>query len=79
MRWIKPLDEELLHYIMSQYEAIITVEEGCKIGGFGESIVVFAKEKGYNLPIKIVAIADVFIEHGSLALQRAFTGLTHIL
>ena len=41
--------------------------------------VVFAKEKGYNLPIKIVAIADVFIEHGSLALQRAFTGLTHIL
>jgi hypothetical protein len=79
MRWIKPLDEELLHYIMSQYEAIITIEEGCKIGGFGESIVVFAKEKGYNLPIKIVAIADVFIEHGSLALQRAFTGLTHIL
>jgi len=79
MRWIKPLDEELLHHIMSQYEAIITVEEGCKIGGFGESIVVFAKEKGYNLPIKIVAIADVFIEHGSLALQRAFTGLTHIL
>ena len=79
MRWIKPLDEELLHHIMSQYEAIITVEEGCKIGGFGDSIVVFAKEKGYNLPIKIVAIADVFIEHGSLALQRAFTGLTHIL
>ena len=64
---------------MSQYEAIITVEEGCKLGGFGESVVVFAKEKGYSLPIKIVAIADVFVEHGSLALQRAFTGFTHFL
>ena len=79
MRWIKPLDEALLHHIMSRYEAIITVEEGCKAGGFGESIVVFAKEKGYSLPIRIVAIADVFVEHGSVALQRAFTGLTNFL
>ena len=79
MRWIKPLDEALLHHIMSRYEAIITIEEGCKAGGFGESIVVFAKEKGYSLPIKIVAIADVFVEHGSVALQRAFTGLTGFL
>ena len=79
MRWIKPLDEALLHHIMSRYEAIITIEEGCKAGGFGESIVVFAKEKGYSLPIRIVAIADVFVEHGSVALQRAFTGLTNFL
>ena len=79
MRWIKPLDEALLHHIMSRYEAIITVEEGCKVGGFGESIVVFAKEKGYSLPIRIVAIADVFVEHGSVALQRAFTGLSNFL
>ena len=79
MRWIKPLDEALLHHIMSRYEAIITIEEGCKAGGFGESIVVFAKEKGYSLPIRIVAIADVFVEHGSVALQRAFTGLSNFL
>ena len=79
MRWIKPLDEALLHHIMSRYEAIITIEEGCKAGGFGESIVVFAKEKGYSLPIRIVAIANVFVEHGSVALQRAFTGLTNFL
>jgi len=79
MRWIKPLDEALLHHIMTRYEAIITVEEGCKAGGFGESIVVFAKEKGYSLPIRIVAIADVFVEHGSDALQRAFTGLSNFL
>lgn len=79
MRWIKPLDEALLHHIMSRYEAIITVEEGCKAGGFGESIVVFAKEKGYSLPIRIVAIADVFVEHGSVALQHAFTGLSNFL
>ena len=79
MRWIKPLDEELLHHVLKKYEAVITVEEGCKAGGFGESIVVFAKEKGYSLPIRIVAIADVFVEHGSVALQRAFTGLTNFL
>ena len=79
MRWIKPLDEELLHHVLKKYQAVITVEEGCKAGGFGESIVVFAKEKGYSLPIRIVAIADVFVEHGSVALQRAFTGLTNFL
>ena len=79
MRWIKPLDEALLHHILSQYEAVITVEEGCKAGGFGESIVVFAKEKGYSLPIKIVAIADVFIEQGTVALQREFASLTNFL
>ena len=79
MRWIKPLDEALLHQVLGKYEAVIPVEEGCKAGGFGESIVVFAKEKGYSLPIKIVAIADVFVEHGSVALQRAFTGLTGFL
>ena len=79
MRWIKPLDEALLHQVLGKYEAVITIEEGCKAGGFGESIVVFAKEKAYSLPIKIVAIADVFVEHGSVALQRAFTGLTGFL
>lgn len=79
MRWIKPLDEGLLHHILSQYEAVITVEEGCKAGGFGESIVVFAKEKGYSLPIKIVAIADVFVEQGAVALQREFASLTNLL
>ena len=79
MRWIKPLDEALLHHILSQYEAVITVEEGCKAGGFGESIVVFAKEKGYSLPIKIVAIADVFVEQGTVALQREFASLTNLL
>ena len=75
MRWIKPLDEALLHHILSQYEAVITVEEGCKAGGFG----VFAKEKGYSLPIKIVAIADVFVEQGTVALQREFASLTNLL
>ena len=79
MHWIKPLDEALLHHILSQYEAVITVEEGCKAGGFGESIVVFAKEKGYSLPIKIVAIADVFVEQGTVALQREFASLTNLL
>ena len=79
MRWIKPLDEALLHHILSQYEGVITVEEGCKAGGFGESIVVFAKEKGYSLPIKIVAIADVFVEQGTVPLQREFASLANLL
>ena len=79
MRWIKPLDEALLHHILSQYEGVITVEEGCKAGGFGESIVVFAKEKGSSLPIKIVAIADVFVEQGTVALQREFASLANLL
>jgi len=66
MRFIKPLDEALLRKIFGQYDHIITIEDGCKIGGFGSAILQFANSSGYNIPIKIFGIDDVFIEHGTI-------------
>ena len=66
LRFVKPLDENLLHTIFSNYEAIITIEEGSKIGGFGSSILNFANSNSYKKPISILGIEDQFVEHGTI-------------
>ncbi len=65
MRFIKPLDKNALKRIFNTYEHIITIENGCKIGGFGSAILEYANEMKYTKTIKIFAIDDVFIEHGT--------------
>ena len=66
MRFVKPLDEKLLKHVFKNYEHIITVEDGCELGGFGESIISYANAKAYHNPIKIFAIKDDFITHGTI-------------
>ena len=75
MRWIKPLDTETLHYIFNKYEKIITIEEGCKKGGFGAAIAEFMSENNYHNTLKIIGIPDEFIEQGSVEEQQKYTGL----
>lgn len=65
MRFLKPLDTELLHSIFKNYENIITVEEGTIIGGFGSAVLAFASENNYSNKIKILGIPDRFQEHGT--------------
>lgn len=67
MRFIKPLDETLLHAIFKSFKYIITVEDGTIKGGFGSAILEFAAEHNYQIPIKTLGIPDTFIEHGSIA------------
>lgn len=76
MRWIKPLDAETLHYIFNKYEKIITIEEGCKKGGFGATIAEFMSENNYHNTLKIIGIPDEFIEQGSVEEQQKYTGLS---
>ncbi len=66
MRFIKPLDKELLRYVFADYSQIITIEDGCKIGGFGSAILEYANEIGVSKDIKIFGIEDFFIEQGSI-------------
>ncbi|WP_411029584.1 1-deoxy-D-xylulose-5-phosphate synthase [Spongiimicrobium sp. 3-5] len=66
MRFIKPLDGKLLQDVLTNYEHIITLEDGCKIGGFGSSILEFANDKGFKNTIKVFGIDDIFIEHGTI-------------
>lgn len=60
-RFVKPLDEELLHNILSCYQRVISVEEGVGKGGFGSALAEFACANGYTTPLEIVALPDTFI------------------
>lgn len=64
LRYIKPLDEELLHYVCKHYEALITVEDGCLMGGAGTAILEFMAENGYTNRVFRLGIPDSVIEHG---------------
>ncbi len=65
MRFVKPLDEELLHDIFRNFKKVITVEDGCLMGGFGSAILEFMSENGYSAQIKRLGIPDAIIEHGT--------------
>jgi 1-deoxy-D-xylulose-5-phosphate synthase len=64
MRFAKPLDEKLLHSIFKNHKYIITVEDGCILGGFGSAIVEFMAEHGYTSKVKRLGIPDRIVEHG---------------
>jgi 1-deoxy-D-xylulose-5-phosphate synthase len=65
MRFVKPLDEKMLHEIFKNYSKIITVEDGTVKGGFGSAILEFMAENNYNGHVKILGIPDAIVEHGS--------------
>jgi len=65
MRFVKPLDEELLNEVFSNYSKVITVEDGCVIGGMGSAVLEFMADKGYTSHVKRLGIPDEVIEHGS--------------
>lgn len=75
MRFAKPLDTDLLNEILSKYEKIITLEDGCMSGGFGSAILEYAQENGFNNPIKILGIPDEFIEHGPVEELHKLAGI----
>lgn len=65
MRFVKPLDEELLHEVFSKFNKIITLEDGTVTGGFGSAILEFMNEHNYKAEVKIMGIPDRIIEHGT--------------
>jgi 1-deoxy-D-xylulose-5-phosphate synthase len=72
MRFIKPLDENLLHQIFKKHQIIITIEDGVINGGFGSSILEFSSKYTYDNNVKILGVPDEFIEHGNtLQLQKS--------
>lgn len=64
MRFVKPLDEQLLHKIFSAYRKVITVEDGCIQGGFGSAILEFMADNHYHAEVRRLGIPDEVIEHG---------------
>ena len=65
MRFLKPLDEKLLHSIFHKFKKIITLEDGTIVGGLGSAVVEFMADHGYSAKIVRLGIPDHFVEHGS--------------
>jgi len=66
MRFVKPLDEELLHEVFSNYKKIVTVEDGTVTGGFGSAVLEFMAKNRYHAEVTILGIPDRLVEHGTL-------------
>jgi 1-deoxy-D-xylulose-5-phosphate synthase len=71
MRFVKPLDEDMLHEVFSKFKKVITVEDGCLMGGFGSAVLEWMVDQGYSAQVKRLGIPDAIIEHGEqIELQR---------
>jgi 1-deoxy-D-xylulose-5-phosphate synthase len=67
MRFVKPIDELLLHEVFSKFKHVITVEDHAIMGGMGSAMLEFMGDHGYAAHVKRLAIPDTFIEHGTQA------------
>lgn len=65
MRFLKPIDEQLLHEVFHKFSKIITLEDGCLQGGLGSAVLEFMADHHYQAQIKRLGIPDKFIEHGT--------------
>ena len=75
MRWAKPLDTELLLQVAAEHEALVTVEEGCIMGGAGSAVAEALNAAGVQRPLLQLGLPDTFIEHGDPARLLALQGL----
>jgi 1-deoxy-D-xylulose-5-phosphate synthase len=64
MRFVKPLDGELLHEVFGKFKKVITVEDGALMGGFGSAVVEWMTDHGYTSQVKRLGIPDTIVEHG---------------
>ena len=65
MRWLKPLDEEILHEVGKKYKTIITAEDGIIAGGFGSAVLEWMADHGYSPRVIRLGVKDQYVEHGS--------------
>ena len=75
MRWAKPLDLELLRELATHHHALVTVEEGCTMGGAGSAVLEALQAEGFAIPVLQLGLSDVFTEHGDPAKLLAAEGL----
>jgi len=75
MRWVKPLDVDLLAQIAQTHERIVTVEEGCTMGGAGSAVAEALQQMNVQRSVLHLGLPDVFIEHGDPAKLLSLQGL----
>jgi 1-deoxy-D-xylulose-5-phosphate synthase len=75
MRWAKPLDLELLRELARSHDALVTLEEGCVMGGAGSAVLEALQTEGLLLPVLQLGLPDAFTEHGDPAKLLSMLGL----
>ena len=65
LRWLKPLDEELLHEVGKRFKTIVTAEDGMIAGGLGSAVLEWMAAHGYTPHVTCLGVHDQFVEHGS--------------
>nr|WP_299382517.1 1-deoxy-D-xylulose-5-phosphate synthase [Allomuricauda sp.] len=75
MRFVKPLDQQTLTEVFKNYDHIVTLEDGAKMGGFGSAVLEFANAENFVKPVKIFGIPDNFVEHGTISETHALAGI----
>ena len=75
MRFLKPLDEDLLEEIGKKFSRIVTIEDGVRNSGFGSAVLEWMNDHGYHPQIKRMGIPDEFVEHGTVQQLREIVGL----
>lgn len=66
IRFVKPLDEALLHEVFQNYELVVTVEDATVVGGLGSAVLEFMNAHNYKSQVRILGIPDTVVEHGSV-------------
>ena len=75
MRFVKPLDENLLKEVAAKFKHIITVEDGVREGGFGSAVIEWMEDNGQHLDIVRLGLPDHFVEHGTVAQLQSIVGI----
>ena len=75
MRFLKPLDEDLLTEVVQKFRCIVTVEDGVRAGGFGSAVLEWVADRNADCRVVRLGLPDEFVEHGSVPELRALVGL----
>ena len=75
MRFLKPLDGQLLREVAENFERIVTVEDGVRNGGLGSAVTEWLNDNGYQKPVTRLGLPDNFVEHGTVEELREIVGL----
>ena len=77
MRFVKPLDENILTEVGKKFKRIVTIEDGARIGGMGAAVLEWMSDHGYQLQITRLGLPDDFVEHGTVEQLREIVHLDH--
>ncbi len=75
MRFLKPIDEDILHEVGKKFKKVVTVEDGVISGGLGSAVLEFFADHGYDVEVKRIGIPDRFVMHGTVAELRKECGM----